>query len=39
MVDYKFSCQNKYSSFKEWMTAILTVIKTDTLLQVMDGRN
>ena len=25
--------------FKEWMTAILSVTKTDTLLQEMDGCN
>ena len=25
--------------FKEWMTAILSVTKTDTLLQGMDGYN
>ena len=36
MDDCKISCQNNTVSFKEWMIAILSVTKTDTLLQEMN---
>ena len=37
MSDYKFSCQNNTVFFKEWINVILSVTKTYTLLQGMDG--
>ena len=39
-MDYcKLSNQNKHSTLQEWMNSIISVTKTDTLLQRMDGCN
>ena len=39
MADCKFSCQKNTVPFKEWMTVILSVTRTDTLLQGMSDCN